>query len=101
MQGGSLNCSATNCAHNSNCQCKAGAINVGGRSATSTSGTTCTTFVDKAQSSFVNSVDDLTTETCNIKCEARRCVHNENLGCHASNVQIDIQNAHCDTFETR
>lgn len=99
MVGTSLNCNATNCGHNFNGECKAGAINVGGRGAQTTSGTTCTTFIDQAKNSYVNSVDDLTTEVCNIKCEARLCVHNENLGCHADNVQIDIQNAHCNTFK--
>ena len=99
MLGGTLNCNATNCVHNLDCECKAGAINISGQSAVSTSGTTCTTFVDKAKSSFVNSVDDLTTGTSNIKCEAHNCVHNENKGCHADNVQIDVQNARCNTFK--
>ena len=62
MLGGTLNCNATNCVHNLDCECKAGAINISGQSAVSTSGTTCTTFVDKAKSSFVNSVDDLTAD---------------------------------------
>ena len=75
------------------------AINVGGRSAVEISGTTCTTFVDKATSSFVNSIDALDTKVANIKCEACNCVHNENKGCHADSVQIDMQNACCDTFE--
>ena len=99
MLGGTLNCNATNCVHNLDCECKAGAINISGQSAVSTSGTTCTTFVDKAKSSFVNSVDDLTTEISNIKCEAHNCVHNENKGCHADNVQIDVQNERCNTFK--
>lgn len=99
MNCGNLKCDSTNCFYNSSHECKAGAINVSGQSAMSTSGTTCTTFVDKAQSSFVNSVEGLTTSTCNIKCEARNCVHNENKGCHADSVQIDMQNARCDTFE--
>lgn len=99
MQDGSLNCNATNCLHNFNFECKAGAINVDGRSAVETSGTTCTTFIDKAKSSFVNSIDALDTEVSNIKCEAYNCIHNENKGCHAENVQIDVQNACCNTFK--
>lgn len=98
MQDGSLNCNATNCAHNFDRQCKAGAINVGGQGAVSISGTTCTTFVDRAESSFVNSVNALDTDVCNIKCEAHNCVHNENKGCLADNVQIDAQNACCNSF---
>lgn len=99
MQGGSLNCNATNCVHNFNYECKAGAINVSGQSAMSTSGTICTTFVDKAKSSFVNSIDTLDTDVYNIKCEAHNCIHNENKGCHADSVQIDAQNARCNTFK--
>lgn len=99
MQSGSLNCNATNCEHNFNCECKAGAINISGRSAVESVGTTCTTFIDKANSSFVNSIDALDTEVSNIKCEACNCIHNENKGCHADNVQIDVQNARCDTFK--
>lgn len=99
MQGTGLNCNATNCTHNFDNQCKAGAINIGGSSATQPSSTTCTTFVDRANSSFVNSIDALDTDVCNIKCEACNCVHNENKGCHAENVQIDMQNACCDTFK--
>ena len=99
MQGSNLTCNATNCAHNHDRECKAGAINVGGRSAVSTDGTTCTTFVNEASASFVNSLDDLTTETSNIKCEAHNCVHNENKGCHADSVEIDVQNACCNTFK--
>ena len=99
MQGGSLNCNATNCVHNFNYECKAGAINVSGNSAVETSGTTCTTFVDKSKSSFVNSIDTLDTDVYNIKCEAHNCIHNENKGCHADSVQIDAQNARCNTFK--
>ena len=99
MQSKSLNCDATNCTHNFNHECKAGAINISGYSARETSGTTCTTFVDRAMSSFVNSIDALDTQVYNIKCEAHTCIHNENKGCHANNVQIDMQNACCNTFE--
>ena len=50
-------------------------------------------------SSFVNSIDALDTEVSNIKCEAYNCIHNENKGCHAENVQIDMKNACCNTFK--
>ncbi|MCC3868860.1 DUF1540 domain-containing protein [Terrisporobacter mayombei] len=99
MQSGDLSCNVTNCAHNFGYECKAGAINIGGGGAVENIETTCTTFVDKAKSSFVNSIDALNTDVCNIKCEASNCVHNENKGCHADNVQIDVQNACCNTFE--
>lgn len=99
MQDGMLNCSATNCTHNFNSQCKAGAINISGQSALKSGETTCTTFINESKSSFVNSIDALETDVCNIKCEACNCIYNENKGCHANNVQIDMQNACCNTFE--
>ena len=96
MQDGNLNCSATNCSHNFGYKCKAGAIDVSGGSAS------CRTFEDRAGRSFVNSLNDyFTTETSNIKCEALNCVHNENKDCYADDVQIDFNNAFCNTFETR
>lgn len=100
MQSENLSCNATNCTHNFSRECKAGAINVGGQGAMSSSGTTCTTFVDRANSSFVNSVNALNTDTGNIRCEAYNCVHNENKGCHAEKVEIDAQNSHCNTFKS-
>ncbi|WP_455537771.1 DUF1540 domain-containing protein [Terrisporobacter sp.] len=98
MQGGDLNCNATNCSHNFDRQCKAGSINVGGQNAMSISGTNCTTFIDRAESSFVNSLDAVDTDVYNIRCEAYKCVHNENKACYADKVQIDAQNACCDSF---
>lgn len=99
MLNASIKCNATNCFYNRNFECGAGAINVSGQSAVSTRDTTCTTFVDKAKSSFINSVEGLSTETYNIKCQAHNCIYNENKGCHADNVEIDIHNACCNTFK--
>lgn len=120
MQRGNLKCDATECAHNIDYECKAGVIHVSGFGAVSIEGTSCTTFVDRnsssivnslagdpnekesffnsSNSSFVNSAGDLTTEPCNIKCEAHNCIYNENKECHADNVKIDAYNAYCDTF---
>lgn len=94
-----LKCNATNCFYNRDCECGAGAINVSGQSAVSTDDTICTTFVDKSESSFVNSVEGLSTGTYNIKCQACKCVHNENKACLADNVEIDAHNACCNTFK--
>ena len=93
MQGRGLSCNATNCSHNFCYKCKAGAIDVSGGSAS------CRTFEDRAGRSFVNSLNDyFTTETSNIKCEALNCVHNENKGCYADDVQIDFNNALNDEY---
>lgn len=101
MPKGNLKCHATDCFYNENCECRAGAINVSGQSARSTDETTCTTFVDEAKSSFVNSVEGLSTKTYNIKCQACNCTYNENKGCHAEYVEIDAHNARCNTFKCK
>ena len=49
MQNGKLKCNATNCAHNESCECRAGAIEVGGREAVTTSETCCSSFVDRVK----------------------------------------------------
>ena len=56
MQKGNLKCNATDCAYNQNYECKAGRIQVSGRGAVSVEGTSCTTFLDKDNSSLVNSI---------------------------------------------
>ena len=121
MQRGHLKCNATNCAHNRNYECKAGTIHVSGRGAVAIEGTSCTSFVNQDSSSivnslagdvrekesffnssnnsFVNSDGHLTTEPCNIKCEAHNCKYNENKECNAEYVQIDAVNAYCDSFD--
>ena len=103
MQKGNLKCNATDCSYNQNYECKAGKIHVSGRGAVSIEGTSCTTFLDKdnsslVNSSFVNNVDNSTTHPSNIKCEAHNCKYNKNKQCYAENVQIDVNNAYCDTF---
>ena len=120
MQRGILTCSATNCAHNRNYECKAGVIHVSGRGAVAVEGTSCTTFLDKDNSSLVNSIlgdprekesffnnsnhafvnsdGDFTTQPSNIKCEAHNCIYNKNKDCHAKHVLIDENNAYCDSF---
>lgn len=94
-----LNCSASNCAFNNSGACYAGGINVSGRQATTTSNTTCASFQDKATAGFTNcSTDCDCVGTEDIKCSACNCKHNANECCKASNVQINAQNASCETF---
>lgn len=121
MQRAKLKCNATHCAHNRDYECKAGAIHVSGLGAASVEGTTCTSFVDRdsssfvnslagnpeekesffnsSNSSFVNSVGDSTTKPCDIKCEAHNCIYNENKDCHAEYVEIGASNAFCESFD--
>ena len=99
MANSNLNCSASNCAHNNGGSCYAGGINVAGASATSTSNTFCSSFADKASSNFTNCGGNCTcTKTSNISCQAGNCKYNSLGSCKASNVQINAQNASCETF---
>ncbi len=123
MQRRNLKCNATNCMHNIDYDCKAGAIHVSGLGAVSVEGTSCTSFVDRdstslenslagspkekesffnsSNNSFVNSTGDSTTKPCDIKCEAHNCIYNENKECHAEYVEIDKYSAYCDSFNYR
>lgn len=47
MKNRTLNCNATNCAHNFNRECRSGVINVSGRSTETTSETAYTIFIDE------------------------------------------------------
>ena len=94
-----LNCSAGNCIYNSSGICYAGNIEVHGAKATTTSETTCSTFVskDKWNSLSNNSSNTFTTST-DIHCKAKKCNYNSNQTCTAPSVQINYNNASCDTF---
>ncbi|MDZ4910828.1 DUF1540 domain-containing protein [Clostridium perfringens] len=98
MQSGNLKCNATNCVHNESSECRAGAINVAGREAITTSETGCSSFVDRSNSGFTNSADRGSTKPQNIKCEASNCKYNENLLCTADDVRINANDASCETF---
>lgn len=121
MQRGNLKCKATDCMHNRDYECKAGAIHVSGLGAVSIEGTTCTSFADRDSSSLVNSLDgspkekesffnssnssvvnstgDSTTKPSDIKCEAHNCIYNKNKECHAEHVEIDAGNVYCNSFD--
>lgn len=101
MSYGNLNCSANNCGHNNGGSCFAGSINVSGRSATTTSSTSCSSFVDQASNAFTNCANCTCTKPDSIKCEAVNCSYNEGKSCKAGAVQINAQNASCETFVTK
>ncbi|MGL6104831.1 DUF1540 domain-containing protein [Romboutsia sp.] len=99
MSNSNLNCSVSNCAHNNGGACFAGSINVAGSSATTTSSTSCSSYEDKSASGFTNCAGGCScTKTSNISCQAGNCKHNSLGSCTASNVQINAQNASCETF---
>lgn len=100
MANGNLNCGATNCVHNNASQCYAGGISVVGSNASSTSATACASFEDRATSSMTNCGAGGCTcaKTSSITCQATECAHNSNNSCKAQNVQINAQDATCETF---
>lgn len=94
-----LNCSAGNCIYNNSGICYAGHIKVSGTNATTTSGTTCSTFVLKDDNNrFSNSSSNTFTTSSDIICSVKKCNYNSNRICTASSVQINYNNASCDTF---
>lgn len=98
MQKGNLKCNATSCAFNQRMECSAGAINIRGAQAVTTDETSCSSYVDRSSNSFTNSIDSVRTDPDNIRCEACKCVYNDNKNCTAENVRIDAHKASCDTF---
>ncbi|MDK2562734.1 DUF1540 domain-containing protein [Romboutsia sedimentorum] len=100
MSNGNLSCSATNCVHNNASSCYAGAISVAGTQATTTGSTTCASFEDRSSSSMSNCGSEgcTCTKTGSIACQATKCSYNNSGSCKASSVQINAQNASCETF---
>lgn len=94
-----LNCSADNCVYNNYGICYAGNIKIDGENASTTTGTTCATFSQKNNSSNLsNNTSNSFTTSSDIDCKARKCNYNSCGTCTASNVQINFNNASCDTF---
>lgn len=92
-----LNCSANNCLYNNSGICYAGNIKIYGTNATTTSNTTCSTFVPQ-NNSLSNQTSNTFTTSSDIACNAGKCNYNSCGTCTASSVQINFNNASCDTF---
>ena len=94
-----LNCSAGNCIYNNSGICYAGNIEVHGTKSTSTAETTCSTFISKDKgNSLSNNTSNTFTTSTDIHCKAKKCNYNSNQTCTAPSVQINYNNASCDTF---
>lgn len=99
MSNGNLSCSATNCVYNNASSCYASGVSVAGSGATSTSATACVSFQDRSTSGMTNCASGCTcAKTSSITCQASNCSHNNNGCCKAESVQINAQNATCETF---
>ena len=99
MSNSNLSCSATNCVYNNASSCYAGAISVAGSNASTTSSTACVSFEDRSESGMTNCAGGCTcAKTGSIACQAQNCTYNSSGSCKASSVQINAQNASCETF---
>ncbi len=102
-----LNCSVRNCASNLDGLCCRDGINVGGVSATNSTGTCCEAFQQEVFGVTNQTMGCCPNPELSIKCEAKECVYNQNLACTASSVSIRGDGASeksdtcCETFKKR
>lgn len=103
-----INCSVSNCSHNSNNVCYANRINVAGKGAKNSIDTCCGSFLDKKlYSNLTNSCNEssnCTTLVCNVD----TCIHNKNCVCTLDNISVagdgctNIYNeTQCNNFELK
>lgn len=96
-----LNCSANNCAFNKSGNCYASHIKIEGYDAAVTPETYCDTFRNNAgfnMSNYSGNLDLTTTQ--NISCSANHCIYNVSGGCSSNSVDINYENATCETFKS-
>lgn len=101
-----LECSVTNCRYNQEHGCIRDNISVGGAGARKTSETSCDSFEERRGDSFTNSFSEPSMYT-NIRCEAKKCVHNDDCSCKADHIGVEGTNAcrceqtGCGTFRAK
>lgn len=95
-----LNCLANNCAFNKSGNCYAAHIKVEGFEASITPETYCDTFRNSSAFSISNySGETCITNTQDISCSAKNCTYNIHGACNATHVDINFENASCETFK--
>ena len=82
-------CAATACAYNDNNSCHAFAVTVGEGSACRTRTTLDIRAIDNDQQGKVGA------------CHRLDCVHNENLQCSATSIEMVEDTANCGTYQAR
>ena len=87
-----LDCSVVNCKYNQNHGCIRDNISVGGAGASSSGETCCDSFEEKRGDSMTNSFKEA-SEKVNIRCEAKKCVHNNDCSCRADHIDVGGSNA--------
>ena len=102
-----LNCTVKNCYYNKSSKCCREGIQVGGTDATVTDATYCGDFREKLDSatSKTEHCDEGPEKKLEIKCDAVKCIFNDNCKCHAKEISIDGNGAthqsqtECGSFE--
>lgn len=82
-----LECSVTNCLHNSDDCCCRQAIVVDGQDAKKKEDTCCCSFDEKKEGSFMN-VFQTPEKKLDVSCEAVKCIYNEDHHCIADHIGI-------------
>jgi len=101
-----LECSVTNCLHNSDHRCCKQAIIVDGHDAKTKDETCCGSFDENKEGAFQN-VFKTPENRLEIDCEAVQCIYNENRHCAAEHIGISGDGASraeqtlCATFKMR
>ena len=100
-----LNCMATTCIYNRDELCSRGDIEVKGHGAEYAGETCCHSFREKSESSVTNStVAGCGCSKIDVKCEAEKCIYNDDCRCNAGQINIDGPSActcdetECETF---
>lgn len=100
-----LSCCADTCEHHKDGYCSLNCIEVGGRQADMSSGTCCSSFVEKSESFTNRSV--IASPYSDIKCEAENCQYNYDCHCEADYVDVaghcacESKETLCSTFKCR
>ena len=84
-----VKCSVKDCIYYDNDCCTASSINIDGPQAEKPIQTKCATFSVKGGmlSSILSAIDH--SGSTKIKCECRKCAHNENELCRLDSIQVD------------
>ncbi len=87
-----LDCSVATCKYNQDHGCVRDNISVGGAGAESVQETCCDSFEERRGESFMNSFRE-PSQRLNIRCEALKCVHNDDCHCEADKIDVAGANA--------
>lgn len=102
-----LRCEVSNCVYNEKCLCSRHEINVGNPMACTEKETCCESFSESRDAAKNACVSKNPDSKIVIRCEALKCVYNDNHYCSADSVNIGDTSANttketkCETFKAR